>query len=387
MAVLENGTCRVFAKLIKERAPTLFVENGASVELEIVYFQPLTGDRHPTLVFHHGSTGNGSDPSLFNLTFTSSSVAQYFVDRGWMVAFPQRRGRGQSDGLYDEGFQPDRSGYSCVAAESLQGTERALADLDAMTDWIRNRSDVDATRMLVGGTSRGGILSIVHVARRPDVYLGALNFVGGWVSEGCGDYTSINSSLFSDGAQFPGTSLWLYGANDSFYSLPYSRSNFASFQAAGGMGEFVELRRAAGLNGHFLINDNALWGSAVDAYLSRGTLAETRHSDIFLTPAKPAHRQLYGAKQDGNGHQQHERRFVDAGQQEGDDCDGSGQRGVGRLRRHVVEVVAISSDRRQHSGIGDRRTRDHPSAHRRGQRQSSDTSMHRAESRRARRSP
>lgn len=269
VAVPENDSCRVFARLVEERAPTPFIENGAAVELEIVYFQPLTGDRHPTLVFHHGSTGNGSDPSLFNLTFTSKSVAQFFVDRGWMVAFPQRRGRGRSDGLYDEGFQKDRSAYSCVVTESLQGADRALSDLDAITNWIRNRSDVDTTQMLVGGTSRGGILSIAHVARRPDVYLGALNFVGGWISEGCGDHLAINSSLFAEAARFPGTSLWLYGSNDSFYSLSYSRSNFAAFQASGGMGEFVELTRAAGLNGHFLINDNALWGGAMDAYLSR----------------------------------------------------------------------------------------------------------------------
>ena len=268
VAVPENGSCRAFARLVEERAPTPFVENGAAVELEIVYFQPLTGDRHPTLVFHHGSTGNGSDPSLFGLTFTSKSVAQFFVDRGWMVAFPQRRGRGQSGGLYDEGFQPDRSGYSCAAAESLQGAERALADLDVITDWIRNRSDVDTTQMLVGGTSRGGILTITHAARRPDVYLGALNFVGGWISEGCGDHLTINRTLLVDGARFPGTSLWLYGANDSFYGLPYSRSNFAEFQASGGIGQFVELTRGAGLNGHFLINDNALWGAAVDAYLA-----------------------------------------------------------------------------------------------------------------------
>ncbi len=42
-----------------------------------------------------------------------------------MVAFPQRRGRGQSDGLYDEGFKPDRSSYSCQEDLTLGGAERA----------------------------------------------------------------------------------------------------------------------------------------------------------------------------------------------------------------------------------------------------------------------
>jgi len=266
-SVPENGGCRTFAAQSTDWAPTPFTENGASVELEVVTFKPLEGQRFPTIVFHHGSTGNGSDPSAFRLTFYSKPIAQYFVERGWMVVFPQRRGRGKSGGLYDEGFKPDRSGYSCNAALSLAGAEHALEDLDVITDWVRSRADVDTTRMLVGGTSRGGILAVAHVARRPDVYLGAINFVGGWISEGCGDYLVINQSLFVDGAAFPGTSLWLYGANDTFYSLAYSRTNFDAFTYAGGMGTMVELTRAPGLNGHFIINDSDLWSASVANYL------------------------------------------------------------------------------------------------------------------------
>lgn len=268
-SILENGICRPFAERMDERAATPFVEDGQPISLEVVLFRPLAGGRYPTVVFNHGSTGNGSDPALFGLTFTSKSVARFFVDRGWMVAFPQRRGRGASDGLYDEGFKPDRSAYSCQKDLTLAGADRALDDLDAITDWLRQRADVDTTRMIVGGSSRGGILSVVHVARRPDVYRGAINFVGGWLGEGCGDYRSVNQTLFLSGARFPGQTLWLYGANDSFYSVSYSRSNFDAYSAAGGLGEFHTFTRAPGLNGHFLINDPELWEEAVDAFLDR----------------------------------------------------------------------------------------------------------------------
>lgn len=274
-SVLENGVCRPFATRLDERMPTPFVEDGQPMTLEVVVFKPLTvgaedpGTRYPTLVFHHGSTGNGSDPSLFGLTFVSKTVAQFFVERGWMVAFPQRRGRGSSDGLYDEGFNPDRSGYSCQADLALGGADHALDDLDAITDWLRNRADVDTTRLLVGGTSRGGILSVAHVARRPDVYRGAINFVGGWLGEGCGDYRVVNRVLFEEGAGFPGPTLWLYGANDSFYSLPYSRTNFDAYTGAGGMGTFDEIMRAPGRNGHFLINDPGLWETTMDEFLGQ----------------------------------------------------------------------------------------------------------------------
>ncbi|MGH8166506.1 MAG: alpha/beta hydrolase family protein, partial [Woeseiaceae bacterium] len=191
-SLLENGACRTFATRLDERAPTPFVEDDLPVSLEVVIFQPLQGSRFPTLVFHHGSTGDGSDASRFGITFTSKAIASYFVEHGWMVVFPQRRGRGMSDGRYDEGFNADRSAYSCEEVPALAGAEHALEDLDVLTDWLRNRSDVDTTRMLVGGTSRGGILSVVHVARRPDVYLGAVNFVGGWLGEGCGDHRTVN---------------------------------------------------------------------------------------------------------------------------------------------------------------------------------------------------
>jgi dienelactone hydrolase len=266
-SVLENGECRVFAERIDARAETPFVEDSEPVELEVVLFKPLEGERFPLLVVNHGSTGNGSDPSRFGETFVHKPTTLHFVERGWMVAYPQRRGRGQSDGLYDEGFTPNRSGYSCDATLALAGADRALDDLDAATDWLRMRADVDTTRMLVSGTSRGGILSIAYLARRPEVYLGAINFVGGWLGEGCGDFATVNRTLFVGGAAFPGRSLWIYAENDSFYSLDHSRTNFDAFSRAGGVGDLEILRRESGRNGHFIINDAERWGSVVDAYV------------------------------------------------------------------------------------------------------------------------
>ena len=268
-SVLENGQCVTFANRTDERATTPFTENGNPVTLEVLMFKPLQGAQFPTVVFHHGSTGTGTDPSLFTQTFFNKDIAKFFVDRGWMVVFPQRRGRGQSNGLYDEGFAPDRSAYTCNLTITLAGAERALDDLDAISDWLRMRTDVDTTQMLVAGTSRGGILSIVHAARRPDIYLAPLNFVGGWLGEGCAETTTVNRTLFLEGATFTGQSLWLYGENDSFYTIAHSQANFEAFTMAGGVGAFHVFTRAAGLNGHFIINDPELWGATVDGFLNQ----------------------------------------------------------------------------------------------------------------------
>jgi len=68
----------------------------------------------PTLVFNHGSTGRGTDPRAFTRPIDYPEVAKFFVDRGWAVVMPARRGRGGSEGPYDEGFATNRAlGYVC----------------------------------------------------------------------------------------------------------------------------------------------------------------------------------------------------------------------------------------------------------------------------------
>lgn len=263
----DGAACATYSIRLDERATTPFVEDGTTVELEVVIFKPFGPGPFPTVMFSHGSTGDGSDPSRFTITSVTETVAKFFTDRGWMVAFPQRRGRGQSGGLYDEGFNADRSFYSCERDVTLAGAERALADLDAAVEWLSNRADVDTTRMLAAGASRGGVLSLMQLVRHPDVYLGAINFVGGWLGEGCGDYLDVNRTLFIAGASFPGDSLWLYANNDTFYSVAHSQANFDAFTSAGGLGIFKVYTRAPGLNGHFLTNDPQLWGADLQEYL------------------------------------------------------------------------------------------------------------------------
>jgi hypothetical protein len=84
-------------------------------------------------VVNHGSTGTtGTNPAVFKRTQWFSELADFLVDRGWMVAFPQRHGRGKSDGMYDEGFAADRTqGYSCDPNRSVPGADRALTDIGA----------------------------------------------------------------------------------------------------------------------------------------------------------------------------------------------------------------------------------------------------------------
>lgn len=253
-----------------ERVPTPWTENGQAQTLEMVVYRPVaTPGPWPTLVFNHGSTGEGNQPAWFKFTSTSPDVGRYFAERGWQVVFPQRRGRGQSDGLYDEGFEADRSRYACRPERSLPGVDRAIADLDATMAYLRQRPDVDTTRLLIGGVSRGGILSVAYAGSQPQMFAGVINFVGGWVGDLCPAADQINPVAFRRGAAFRKPTLWLYGDKDPYYSLQHSRQNFAAFEAAGGQGQFIALPAPAGGNGHFIHTERPLWEGAVTDYLQR----------------------------------------------------------------------------------------------------------------------
>jgi dienelactone hydrolase len=223
-----------------ERLATHWTHEGQPVSLMlVVYRPPQVAGPWPTLVVNHGSTGNGDRPELFAGVATNVALATHFTSQGWQVIFPQRRGRGGSGGLYDEGFPPDRSRYSCDPQYTLPGFDRALEDLHLVMEHVAARPDVDARRVLLSGISRGGILSTVYAGLHPQGVAGVINFVGGWMGEGCRQVDQINPVLFRRGAAYPRPVLWLYGSRDSFYSLKHSRANFEAFRAAGGRGRFV----------------------------------------------------------------------------------------------------------------------------------------------------
>ena len=251
-----------------ERIPTPWKEGGVPQTLEMVVYRPHGPGPYPVVVFNHGSTGRGDQAAWFKLTWTSPELAQYFASQGWLVLFPQRRGRGQSDGLYDEGFSADRSqGYSCDATPALKGFERAVEDLDAVMTHVVQRPDVDAQRMLMGGVSRGGILSVAYAGRHPERFRGVVNFVGGWVGDACPQASVINTALMRQGGRFKQPMVWLYGDRDPYYKLSHSRANHEAFTTSGGLGEFLALEPPPGRNGHMLHNEPTVWSAHMKRYL------------------------------------------------------------------------------------------------------------------------
>lgn len=253
----------------QERAMVPLAIDGEQVRLATITYKPAGIGPFPVLIFHHGSTGGGRDPSTFRLSYDPVSLARWFTARGYAVVLPQRRGRGGSEGLYDEGFAADRSkGYTCEEERSLAGAEHALRDIDAVTTAILAQPFVDRSRVLVGGNSRGGILAVAWAGRHPDLPLGVVNFVGGWLGTFCSTASAVNQRLFTMGGAFHRPTLWLYGDHDPLYSIAHSQQNFERFKDAGGIGTFHVIEEPAAENGHLIDRLDNLWSNAVDAYLA-----------------------------------------------------------------------------------------------------------------------
>ena len=261
---------------------TQFIRTGldGSAKLEVVLHFPPGDGPFPLAVMNHGSTGDGKNPAFFGETWSFTPLADFLTRRGWMVAFPQRRGRGKSDGSYDEGFCDDRTkGYACGDSKeeielSLRGADRALQDIEAAIATLRQHPLVTPSRILIGGVSRGGALSVAYAGEHPEQIHGVLNFVGGWVDDDCTYSADINRQvLVRGGAPFDRPMLWLYGRRDMFYSMPHIRSHFESFKAAGGRGTLKVFEPQGKFgnspldSGHSLMRFPELWSTDVNLYL------------------------------------------------------------------------------------------------------------------------
>jgi dienelactone hydrolase len=259
-----------------EFVETGLIEDGRPVRLEAVIFKPNGAGPFPLAVINHGSTGGGRDPAVAKQTWFAADLADFLNERGWLVAFPQRRGRGKSDGLYDEGFSENRKlGYTCDAEMSLRGADRALSDVDAAIVALRRRPDVASAPVLIGGQSRGGVLAVAYAGLNPTQISGVINFVGGWLDESCSTASAVNQALFERGAHYGRPTIWLYGQGDTFYSIAHSRRNFAAFEKAGGQGAFLEFSGSPN-PGHSVFRDSDLWSGPIGKYLDTPANAQAR---------------------------------------------------------------------------------------------------------------
>jgi len=243
-------------------------DNDLSDEsLEAIAFKPIGTGPYPTIIVNHGACGSGRDASEFSLPWTCPGLAKFFTERGYMVVFPQRRGRSKSDGSYQEGLEKDGSGYSVRIETALSGFDRALEDIHSIVDWAHLHPDVCSSEIILSGQSRGGLLSLVYANENPGKVSGVVNYVGGWVGDSAPSASIVNDSLYERASGLTVPTLWIYSEQDSYYRIDARRLQFEHFAKSGGNGVFSIINSPKDQDGHNLISMPSLWGRDVDEYL------------------------------------------------------------------------------------------------------------------------
>jgi dienelactone hydrolase len=240
------------------------LSSSREINLEATLYRPQGNGPFPVVIFNHGSTGPGMIP--LDLTENPWGFGAYLLKKDIALLIPMRRGRGKSEGAY-------REPYQCSLDQSRLGIRYAMESLDAVYNFLRKQPWTDLNKIVLSGVSRGGILSTIYAAERPGSAIGVLNFSGGWMSERCNFFAGmdINTELFKEaGSKSKVPNLFLYAANDSFYSVPVIKRYPDTVRAGGGEVEFKLYNLGDGVDGHRLFSMHGTeWIPEVDTFLTK----------------------------------------------------------------------------------------------------------------------
>jgi pimeloyl-ACP methyl ester carboxylesterase len=249
------------------------------ISLTVYIWRPLHMQSKKVVFFSHGSTGGGSIHPKEPVEWIPRPLIRYFVDRGYTLVMPIRRGLTPSTGTYfaECQFQSGACSLADYRALAGPGFSDAVADNSAVLDQVvLGRIVPRNAKILFAGISRGGLLSLRMAYERPANAAGVLNFVGGWISMPDvwpSDELKARVELhqqwlreIADRIKVP--TLWIYGSRDPFYSEAVTRGMFDSFIQSGGVGKYVFISNHTLPTGHNVGQAPELWEREVAEFLA-----------------------------------------------------------------------------------------------------------------------
>lgn len=245
------------------RVPVAPGNGGADAEaIEVTVFRPDGAGPFPLVVLSHGSPRYAAERRRAGrIRFETQSRA--FLAMGYAVAVPTRRGYGDSEGGWAESYG------SCAFPEYHRAGLETARDILAALASARRLPGIDAGRVVFVGQSAGGFGSVAASTLDVPGLLGVINFAGGRGSQGphdvCGEDRLVDAvALYGRASRVP--QLWIYSANDLYFSPSLARRMHAAFVASGGRAEFLEAP-ALGGDGHGYFGFVADWAPRVQAFL------------------------------------------------------------------------------------------------------------------------
>ena len=255
------------------RIPTT---DGSNTFMAATVMRPLTDEPRPLAVLNHGTPFAKDVPHLIEPLHRYP--AEWFVERGFVVVMPLRRGHGITGG-------PKAEFTGCNNPDYVKAGEEASRDIQATIDFMYQQPFVKKGHIVVAGISTGGYSSLGFASlNHPDVKA-VINFAGGRggfvnrIPQKTCDAAKLieTAGKFGEKARIP--TLWIYNENDNFFGPDLARAMHAAFVKGGGIAEFHMLA-PFGNDGHVLYGHRdgiRIWSPIVDAFLRR-------HNAILPSP-------------------------------------------------------------------------------------------------------
>jgi dienelactone hydrolase len=251
--------------------------------LRATVFRPESTDaataRRPLVVINHGT----SDTTRLAVSMPVYYwLSRWFVERGYVVVLPQRRGHGATGGPLVESIG------SCSDPDHLDSGQVGADDIEAVVSYMAQQPFVQPDETVVVGISTGGWASLALASRNPPSVRAIVNFAGGRGGHAggmpnavCGQQRLIDAArAYGSTARVP--TFWLYASNDSYFGPDLAKSMAAAWDDAGGLVD-LDLLPPYGSDGHEVADDRAgwdIWGPALERFLAA-------HSEPAVVAARP----------------------------------------------------------------------------------------------------
>jgi dienelactone hydrolase len=241
-----------------------------AVLMRATLFRPPGNGPFPLAVIGHGSMSNPEERIRLNLPVLFT-LSQWFVQRGYAVVVPERRGHGGTGGPYAEHNVP------CDNPDYVRSGRETARDLRATIDLMSRQTFIDARTMIVVGQSAGGFGALALAADNPPGLAAIVNFAGGRggrverkPNNNCAPRRLIEAArIYGRTARVP--TLWIYTENDTFFAPALATGMADAFSGAGGRVEFRMLPPFEE-EGHYISTDTdgpRIWGPLVSEFLNR----------------------------------------------------------------------------------------------------------------------
>jgi dienelactone hydrolase len=269
----DEGTPGAVSVPIRERLLLIPLALGHDrvVQLHARVCLPKSPDPATLVLINHGSPPMASDRPKMKLGTCDQEPAQWFLSRGYAVAFVLRRGYGETGGEWAEGQ------FDCAHADFVhEGLETAI-DMDAAVGFLTRQPEISPGGAVLVGQSAGGWGAIAYAsAPHPKVAAFVVMAGGRGGHRDNRPHNNCRPDLLADAAgRFGRTArtpmLWIYTENDSYFAPSIARAMYHSFTAAGGAADLVQ-PGPYGTDGHRLFfgpGGSAIWGPPVEKYLAQ----------------------------------------------------------------------------------------------------------------------